>query len=43
MVSLLKECSDLSTTEIKRKLLPASDVWLTAEEIVELGIADYIL
>ena len=43
MVTLLKECSDLSTTEIKRKLLPASDVWLTAEEIVELGIADYIL
>lgn len=43
MVALLKECSDLSASEIKRKLLPASDVWLTAEEIVELGIADYIL
>lgn len=43
MVSLLKECSDLSASEIKRKLLPASDVWLTAEELVELGIADYIL
>lgn len=43
MVSLLKECSDLSASEIKRKLLPATDVWLTAEEIVELGVADYIL
>ena len=43
MVSLLKECSDLSASEIKRKLLPASDVWLRAEELVELGIADHIL
>lgn len=43
MVNLLKECSDLSASEIKRKLLPASDVWLTAEELVELGIADHIL
>lgn len=43
MVSLLKDCSDLSASEIKRKLLPSSDVWMTAEEIVDLGIADHIL
>ena len=43
MVRLLKECSGLDTTTVKRKLLPPSDVWLKAEELVELGIADYIL
>ena len=43
MVTLLKECSDLSASEIRRKLLPASDVWLKAEDLVDLGLADYIL
>lgn len=43
MVRLLKECSGLDTTTIKRKLLPPSDVWLTAEELLDLGIADQIL
>lgn len=43
MVNLLKTCTDLNGSTIKRKLLPASDVWLTAEELVELGIADHIL
>ncbi len=43
MVELLKTCTDLNGSTIKRKLLPASDVWLKAEELVELGIADYIL
>lgn len=43
MVELLKECSGLSTSEVKRKLLPPTDVWLTPEELVQLNIADYIL
>lgn len=43
MVRLLTKCSNLSSTEVKRKLLPASDVWLKAEELIELGIADHIL
>lgn len=43
MISLLTECSVLSEREVKTKLLPPSDVWLSAEEIVELGIADSIL
>jgi ATP-dependent Clp protease, protease subunit len=43
MVSLLADCSVLSEREVKTKLLPPSDVWLSAEEIVELGIADSIL
>lgn len=43
MIRLLKECSGLDTTTIKRKLLPPSDVWLTAEELIDLNIADQIL
>ena len=43
MISLLTECSVLSEREVKTKLLPPSDVWLSAEDIVELGIADSIL
>lgn len=43
MVRLLKECSGLDTTTVKRKLLPPTDVWLTAEELVDFGIADHIL
>jgi len=43
MISLLTNCSVLSEREVKTKLLPPSDVWLSAEELVELGIADSIL
>jgi hypothetical protein len=42
MVDLIKECTDLSTRVIKTKLLPPSDVWLTVDEVIELGIADHI-
>ena len=43
MVTLLKEATGLAPSVVKRKLLPASDVYLTAEEVVEMGVADYIL
>jgi ATP-dependent Clp protease protease subunit len=43
MVEFIKECTDLSTRVIKTKLLPPSDVWLTVDEALELGIADHIL
>ena len=43
MIRLLTDCSDLTEKEVKTKLLPPSDVWLSAEELVELGIADSIL
>jgi ATP-dependent Clp protease protease subunit len=43
MVSVLVECSNLIEREVKTKLLPPSDVWLSANELVELGIADSIL
>jgi len=28
---------------IKRKLLPPSDVWLSAQECIDLGVADILL
>jgi ATP-dependent Clp protease protease subunit len=43
MVNVLKEATGLAPSIIKKKLLPASDVYLTAEEAVELKIADNIL
>lgn len=43
MVAILKEATGLAPSVIKKKLLPASDVYLTADEVVELGVADHIL
>lgn len=43
MVNILKEATGLAPSVIKKKLLPASDVYLTADEVVELGVADNIL
>ena len=42
MVNLLKEFTELETRTIKSKLLPPSDVWFTADELIELGVADSI-
>lgn len=43
MVDILKNATGLAPSVIKKKLLPASDVYLTPEEAIELGIADSIL
>lgn len=43
MVNILKAATGLPTSKIKTKLLPASDVYLSADEVLELGIADHIL
>ena len=43
MIDLLAECSNLDARTVKTKLLPPSDVWLSADELIELGIADSIL
>ncbi len=43
MVNILKDATELAPSVIKKKLLPASDVYLTAEEVVEVGVADHIL
>lgn len=42
MVDLLRECTELNTTTIKKKLLPPSDAYFSAEELIELGVADHI-
>jgi len=43
MVNILKEATGLAPSKIKSKLLPASDVYLNAQEMIELGLADHIL
>lgn len=42
MVEHYKECTELSEEQIRQTLLPPSDVWLTAEEALSLGICDFI-
>ncbi len=43
MVDILKDATGLTSVKIKSKLLPASDVYLSINEVIELGIADHIL
>lgn len=43
MLEILKEATGLPANSVKSKLLPASDVYLTAEELVKFKAADEIL
>lgn len=43
MIDILKEATGMAPSKIKAKLLPASDVYLTAQETVDLGVADSII
>ena len=43
MVNILKDATGLAPSKIKSKLLPASDVYLTAQEALDFGIADQLL
>ena len=43
MLEILKEATNLSSARVRSKLLNASDVYLTAEEAIELNIADQLL
>lgn len=43
MLTILQQATNLPITKIKSKLLRESDVYLTAQEAVNLGIADSIL
>lgn len=43
MYDILKEATGLDGRIIKTKLLPAHDVYMTAEEMIEFGAADQIL
>ena len=42
MEQILSECSNLTVKDVRTKLLKPTDVWLSAEELVEYGIADII-
>ena len=42
MVAELARTSGMSESEVSTKLLKPSDVWLSAEQLVELGFADII-
>jgi ATP-dependent Clp protease, protease subunit len=43
MIDILRDATALAPSVIKKKLLPASDVFLTAQEAIDLGIADQLL
>ncbi len=42
MMKLYRTCTGLTESVIKEVLLPAQDVWLSAEEAVSYGVADKI-
>ena len=43
IVEHYKRCTGLDEKDIKKYLLPAEDVWLTAKEAVKYGVADEIV
>jgi ATP-dependent Clp protease protease subunit len=43
MLAVLKQSTNLSLKTIRAKLLPESDVWMDAQELIDLGIADSFL
>ena len=43
MLNILKDATGLPIRTIKSKLLPATDVYLTAQELLDLKVADHIL
>lgn len=43
MIDILKEATGMAPSRIKSKLLPASDVYLTAQETVDFGVADSVI
>lgn len=43
MVSILRQATDLSISDVRKKLLPPSDVYFTAKQLLDLNIADHIL
>ncbi len=42
MANVLSVNSNLTVKDVKTKFLKSTDVWLTAEELIEYGIADVI-
>ena len=43
MQNILQEATSMDSRTVKSKLLSPTDVWLTSDEMVSLGLADYIL
>jgi len=43
MVDFLTEATGLIPSKVRAKLLPPSDVYLTAQELIDYGVADHIL
>lgn len=43
MMNVLVEATGLTPNEVKKKLIPPSDVYLTAEELVQLNAADGVI
>ena len=43
MIDILQRATGLPATTITEKLLPASDVYFSAKEMVDLGVADHII
>lgn len=43
MTDILIETTGMPRSRVKAKLLPASDVYLTASEMVDLGVADQVI
>lgn len=43
MVEILKDATGLPTAKVKAKLLPASDVYMTAQELLDYSVADQLL
>lgn len=43
MVNILRDATGKGVAVIKHKLLPPTDVWMKAEDLVEFGAADHIL
>lgn len=43
MLAILMDATGLTASKVKAKLLPASDVYLTAQEALDLNVADQLL
>lgn len=43
MVKILQDATDLKPSQIRSKLLTASDIYLTSQEVIELGVADLLI
>jgi hypothetical protein len=43
MMDILTSTTGLTSARVRAKLLKATDVFLTAQEAVDLNVADYIL